>query len=41
MSLSVVLVTHKTRFCRRRVKQQVISSEADVRNVPQDGLADR
>lgn len=39
MSLSVVLVTHKARFCRRKVKQQVISSEGDVGNVAQDGVA--
>ena len=38
---SVVLVTCKARFCRRRVKQQVISSEADVGVVSWGGLAGR
>ncbi|PKU37797.1 protein jumonji- hypothetical protein [Limosa lapponica baueri] len=39
--LSVVLVTRKARLCQKKVKQQVIPSEADVGDVAQGGLAEQ
>lgn len=41
MSGSAVVVTCKARFCKRSVKYQMISSEADVGDSAVDGLAGR